>query len=216
MTALDPDPFKINRALKSAKGFDHLIVHLDRDTKSSIVYEMMGDNRHSKVWEDNHLSIPEAYNLLISRLEGNPWICCFCDDDFFDPKGLENLIAKIRKNEFNDYDIIHFRVHVSGIKQYHEWGAAEVNGKNLLSGNPIPAGSFFRKSAWEKAGGFRGLIWHDWCLWLRAYKAGCKFGFFPETVYWFMTRENSAQDSQLKIFDGDIEKAKASVIQYAE
>ena len=216
MTSLNPDGFKINRALRSARGFDEIYLHIDAASSFTPHIDLTKIEPPVIIVENEKpLKVDEAYNFIIESIPGDPWICCFCDDDFFDPIGLTELLASIRAGNHLAADIIHFQVHVSGNKPYHQWGAAQVSDKNIKEANPIPAGSFFKKSAWTKAGGFQGSIWHDWVMWLRAHKAGCKFKFFEQPVYWFIMRPDSAAERQLAAFDGSIEKARESVLAHA-
>ena len=213
MTSLNPNEFKINRALQSAVGFDDIIFHIDFNTSLIPKIESSKINPpFTEFYIKEHLGIGQAYNAMIKHIESE-WICCFCDDDFFDEKELAKLLVAIRAGDFADADIIHFKCHVSGNRPYHPWGAAKIKQEWLEEGNIIPAASFFRKSAWVKVGGFRGEIYHDWILWLRALKAGCRFKYFDGCVYWFMMRPDSAAVRQTSGMTS--EEARENVIKYA-
>jgi GT2 family glycosyltransferase len=66
---------------------------------------------------------------------------------------------------------------------------------NLKKFNSIPGVSWFKKSVWENIGGFTWDKAEDWDFWLRAYKAGYKFQYFPEVVYNFNKRKDSVSSS---------------------
>lgn len=182
------DSVYLNRCL-----FDDLIVHING--KSIRQNNITGSFTPI-------LSIPESYNYLIKNIVKTEWVCCFSDDDYF---YKENL-SKITSQFYNkiDADVIHFKFHISGYvppqdircwfgkKEYDLFEKNPITSKLLEKHNRLPAASFFRKSAWEKVGGFQGDKCHDWDLWKRMAAVGCKFKYFDYLVYNHVRRENSA------------------------
>ncbi len=64
----------------------------------------------------------------------------------------------------------------------------------LLRINPLFATSLFRKSAWQKAGGYRVRphpFYEDFSMWVTAFLAGCKFQYVPFKVYTHTDRPDS-------------------------
>ena len=177
--------------------FDNLIVHING--KSIRSYNKFG------IFEEK-LSIPDAYNYLIKNIVDTEWVCCFCDDDYFYPEGLAKMIAEVHKGI--DADVAHFKFHISGYcppqdkrawlwgKEYDLCERQPITPKLLEKHNRLPAGSFFRKSAWEKVGGFQGEKCHDWDLWKRMEKASCTFKYFDYLVYNHVRRQGSAWEKQ--------------------
>ena len=149
-------------------------------------------------------SIADAYNSLIEKFVETEWICCFCDDDYFYPEGLTNMITEIKHGNARDYDVAHFKFHISGYvppqdkrcwfgrREYDLCEKKPITPKLLEKHNRMPAGSFFRKSAWEKVNGFQGDKFHDWDLWKRMSQAGCKFKYFDHVVYNMVRRPTGA------------------------
>lgn len=213
MTTLNPDEFKLNRALQSATGFDEIALHIDPGTIKIPHIDLTKITPPVNIISsESSLKVNQAYDLIISEIQTD-WICCFCDDDFFDAKALNTLIQSIRNTDFLGADVVHFKVNVSGETPYHTWGAGDIDLPSMEKANMIPAGSFFRKSVWEKNGGFRGELYHDWIFWLRAIKNGCKFRFFDTCVYWFMMRQGSAAFRQIEGLTS--EEIRAKVLEYA-
>lgn len=215
MTSLNPDVFKLNRALQSAKGFDQIFLNIDPATKVFPKIEagqLQIEPPPDFIDTPNTMLAGQAYDFIIKQIESE-WICCFCDDDFFDEKELSRLLTAIRAGDFADADVINFRVHVSGIKPYHQWGVPEPKLDAMQTSNHIPAGCFFRKSVWEKTGGFKGTLLFDWIFWLRALKAGCRFKYFDGPVYWFMMRKGSLafRETEGQSYDETLQK----VLDYA-
>ena len=206
-TSHNPDINLLQKMLDSAKGFDDYVVHINEKGMSFPIHAQQ------RILTEN-LTIPQAYNFCIKEYVETEWICCFCDDDYFYPEGLSKMIAEV----FNgiDADVAHFKFHVSGYMPRQDYRGRifkAITGKSeydlcekqpitpelLTRHNRLPHGSFFRKSAWEKIGGYQGSFEHDRNLWLRMSQAGCKFKYYDYLVYNFCRRENSAwikQDAQ--------------------
>ena len=175
----------MNKMLDSAKGFDHIAFREESP--------------------DNPLPIARAYNILIDNVT-TEWICCFCDDDYFYPEGLSKMIAEVH-NGINA-DVAHFKFKISGHRppqDIRSWLLGNtydlcekqyITDQLLEKHNRLPAGSFFRKSAWEKVGGFQGEKCHDWDLWKRMEKASCTFKYFDYLVYNHVRRQGSAWEKQ--------------------
>lgn len=205
-TSLNPDERLLNKMLQSAIGFDEVILHIDPFSKYYdyfINYPKSGSPIR-RYFSSTHLDIAQAYNTLISQADDG-WICCFCDDDYFFPE-LSQMIDEVHKGI--DADVAHFQFRVSGHRPfkdlrswvkgsiYYLWEDKPITVKLLEKHNRLPAGSFFRKSAWEKVGGFQGDKCHDWDLWKRMVKAGCTFKYFPYLVYDYVRREGSSWQKQ--------------------
>lgn len=180
-TTLGNRPELLQRMLDSAIGFDVIVVH---------------DNSKTE-----HLSIPDAYNQLIEKVN-TQWVCCMCDDDYFYPEGLSKMIAEVHEGIVAG--VAHFKYHISGYcpkedkrawilgKEYDLCERSPITPKLLRKHGRMPAASFFRKSAWELAGGFKGSFEHDRDLWIRMAEAGVHFKYFDHLVYNFVRRDKSA------------------------
>lgn len=107
------------------------------------------------------------------------------DDDLFNQRNVIELRKFVNKN---DSDIWHFPIMMFG-EQSGEWGSSNTIG--LPGSNVIPSGSWFKKSVWEKLGGFQYPLAEDWDFWARAKKKGMKFTFFQKPVYQHRMRKGS-------------------------
>ena len=198
-TSHNPNLELLNKMLHSAQGFDSVILHINGEYV-----------RHDfvKYGIEIKLSIPEAYNKFIKDFVYTEWVCCFCDDDYFYPSGLSKMIQEVHLGI--DTDVAHFNFTISGyrpFKDYRSWilgkeyelGERQPITPSLLSKhNRLPAGSFFRKSAWEKVGGFQGDASHDWYLWFMMANAGLRFKYYDVLVYNLVRRKGSAWERQHK------------------
>lgn len=207
-TSLDRDSHLTCKMLKSAKGFDETIYHINGKGCSRI-----NNERTIETYFYDKFNVPDAYNYLIGNFVTTEWICCFPDDDFFYPYGLENILHEVHQGI--DADVAHFRFKVSGYLPKQDYrgrifkaitGRAEyelcerkpITPELLKKHCRLPAGTFFRKSAWKKVGGFSGDFEHDRLLWIKMAEAGCTFKFFNHLVYEFYRREGSAWFRQQK------------------
>jgi hypothetical protein len=138
------------------------------------------------------------------------------------------MLFAIRSNKASDCDVCTFNTVVTGYLPWRDKGSVvveflnryiapllilkgievkarriygyggNITEKQMLRDSYTPAGSFFRKSAWDKVGGMTGHIAHDWILWLKMIRSGFRFKYFEYIVYTYERRENSAWFRQFK------------------
>lgn len=192
-TSHNPDYTLLEKMLDSAMKFDDIIVHING--KSIRQGGKIG--RFTK-----KLSIPDAYNYLIKNIVTTSWVCCFCDDDYFYPEALAKMIEEVHNGIIAG--VAHYKFHISGYippqdkrcwfgqKEYDLGEKNKITPTLLETHNRLPAGSFFRKRAWEMVDGFQGDKCHDWDLWKRMARRGIEFKYFDTLVYNHVRRENSA------------------------
>jgi len=109
-------------------------------------------------------------------------------DDFFFPRSIRTLLHYAKE----DHDIFYGFITSSGTAVYPFQGV--ITRDILLNQNPIFCSSLFRKSIWEKVGGYkirRGPHYEDWNFWCRCFMAGAKFQYIPTLVYEHTERGDS-------------------------
>jgi hypothetical protein len=244
VTSLNPDENKLNKMLASAVGFEEILLHIDAGTKNypDIDFKNAG-SRIRMIDHPEHLEIGPAYDMLVKEVK-TEWVCVFFDDDYFDVEGLRQMIQQVNNNP--DCDIAHFQCTVGGYmplvdrrglvfrffqnivapylkKKYlvldikYLLGCQSVSVESLEKDNGLPAGSFFKKYVWEKVGGFKGRITHDWIFWLRSARMGFRFKYFDYVVYHYIRRQDSAWFKQLKQeCGGNWKKCRETVLREAE
>ena len=164
-------------ALKSAEGlFDDIIIVDDGSTEPV---------ENATVTHETNKGFYQARNTGITHAKDG-WIASLDDDDEFIP---ENVLLLKRFAEQSKADIIHFPIEMFGDMNC-VWGHSP-NMENILNGNQIPSGSWFRKSLWEKLSGFQYPLAEDWDFWARAWKSGATFDFFPLPIYPHRMRKDS-------------------------
>ncbi len=131
----------------------------------------------------------EAKNTATKAASGDV-IATLDWDDYFDRGGVGLLKEFSNKNEG---DVYHFQLQMFGTDRGIYGGGAKPEW--LTSFNSIPGISWFKKSMWEAIGGFTYDMAEDWDFWLRAFKAGYKFSYFPGIVYYNNRRPDSRSAS---------------------
>lgn len=179
----DPNPFYIEEMLRSAKGFDEIVLYLDHlRPLTPLALDFWTPEGIRIVRSHSRFNIAEGFNFAISQTH-NEWVCSFCDDDVFNASELANLLSAMREDGFGDNaDIIHFPVTTNdGI-----WGTTpSFSLETIRDNNLIPHGSFFRKDVWKYLGGYKLDPGADWNFWIRAKAVGFRFKFWPQPVYYF-------------------------------
>lgn len=114
-------------------------------------------------------------------------------DDFFFPRSLLSLVYYATTNDnYKSKDIFYGGMTSSGKLKYPYTG--EITREILLDSNPIFCSSMFKKSIWEKVGGYKvrkGPHYEDWNFWCKCYMAGAKFQYVPALVYEHTERPDS-------------------------
>lgn len=176
----------LQRALASAEGlFDEYII-VDDGSKVPLQLSFLADpSLYKLIRHETNKGFYEAKNTAVKAATGDV-MCTLDDDDYFDRGGTCLLKEKASKTEG---DVYHFQLQMFGADNGIYGGGAEP--KNLTSFNSIPGISWFKKSMWEAIGGFTYEWAEDWDFWLRAFKAGYKFTYFPEIVYYNNRRPDS-------------------------
>jgi glycosyltransferase involved in cell wall biosynthesis len=112
-------------------------------------------------------------NYGIAAAKGK-YICCLDADDLLHPVFLE---ASVFLAEAEDWDIVSPSVRCFGDSEF-EWILQAPSLEKLLEANCIATAALFRRTVWEKTGGYRDWgkqaahIPEDWDFWIRALASG--------------------------------------------
>lgn len=203
----DPNPQWLKQCLDSAHPFDEIVLYVDgmpaqdgfSDETAGVKFVSDGKSRN----------ISDGFNYAIAQATGN-WICSFCDDDYFYRDNLLMLLDLLRANAYSDCDIIHFPVMVNGGYQWGHFNDFSLG--DIETNNCIPHGSFIKREAFNRLGGYKLDEGADWNLWIRAKRAGLRFRGFKNPVYFFRHgHERSAFQKQVDALGGH-EQLKRKVL----
>ena len=191
------------RAIESCllQNVDKEIIVVDDCSTVPIIHkvlELIDSNGIRLIRHPENRGLSAARNTGIAA-SSNDFIIPLDSDDFFFPRSLSGLLAMVS----SEYDIFYGLMTCSGrvVKPY----TGVIDRDVLLKENPIFSSSLFRKTAWEKVGGYKvrqGPHYEDWNFWCRCYMSGLKFRLVPVLVY----EHTERLDSMLRFLEKSKEK----------
>lgn len=189
----NPDIKMFQEAIDSVNkcGFDEYILVDDCSDKP-----FDADYRFEK-WGGND-NIGNVRNKGVELCSGD-YVATIDDDDYFIPENVAKLKKFIEENP--DADVYHFPCELTG-EFTGLWGV-EPNFNRLLEYNQIPCGSWVKRSVLLKEK-YEPEQPEDWELWIRLYKNGYRFAYFPEPIYVHRMRKDSisaAKSDMMKNFN---------------
>jgi glycosyltransferase involved in cell wall biosynthesis len=124
----------------------------------------------------------ESINLGIKNAKGE-FIIILDADDTLIPYAIDAMVDTI-----GDDTVVYGNIQMSD-SIYHT--PPKITKEVLLSYNPIGLTSLFRKSAWEKVGGFKEVVYTDYRFWVEMFLSGAHFKYLDQIVYKHNFREGS-------------------------
>ncbi|MFC3124176.1 glycosyltransferase [Pseudoroseomonas globiformis] len=128
-------------------------------------------------------------NFGISQARGK-YICCLDADDMLRPTYLEKALFLLERHGF---DVVSAALQMFGKEQTVIHIVERPDLDAILEGNHVLTCAVFRRSLWEKAGGYRdtdrtvtGYVYEDWSFWVRLAALGARFlnlAFDPLLLY---------------------------------
>lgn len=129
-----------------------------------------------KVFARRNRGVAAARNYGITQAQGE-YICCLDADDRIDPLFLTRLSAALDADPA--LGIAYSDMLVFGVNEQNEAfetliTCSEYDFEALKRGNLLPCCNLFRRTAWERAGGYKNInpSWEDYELWLNMGKMG--------------------------------------------
>jgi glycosyltransferase involved in cell wall biosynthesis len=138
-----------------------------------------------------NLGLAKARNSGIKESKGE-FIIILDADNKLRPIFLEKTIEILKNNQA--IDVVHGNAQNFGNKNT-VWQSKPFDFKEMLLNNYIDACAGFRKSTWEKLGGYDENMplmgFEDWDLWLRMGNSGCQFKYADEIFFDYRVRDHS-------------------------
>jgi len=174
----------LQKALDCSHLFNEVVLHVN-DRLTAVNVEVPKNCK--VIYKEEKCSVEEALNDAISLAKGE-FILPFTDDDYFHPENLTYLINFI-KQHYADYDVVHYPIWSGNDKKgWRKWGdEREINFDKLLDENYLPFSSVYRKSVWEKVGGYKHDIpFSDWAFWIKVVQKNFKFYYLDNPIYFHL------------------------------
>jgi len=169
----------VNSALRQINAPKHeVIVVDDGSTDDSLLNARRAAEGRTNI---RFYSLPNggvsaARNFGISHAKGE-YICCLDADDLIDPNFLSRLSAALDADPglgIAYSDFVAFGTNQRGMPFEAPITCEEYDFEKLKRGNLMPCCNLFRRTAWERAGGYKPInpSWEDYELWLNMGKLG--------------------------------------------
>jgi glycosyltransferase involved in cell wall biosynthesis len=160
------------------------------DDTATVAKNLMADDDRIRLIEKGNGGLSEARNAGILAARGD-LILPLDADDLIAPTFLTKAAAFFHRNGLETVVSCQFEFFgaASGV-----WKPKGAGIEYFVHFNTIVASSLFRKSLWQKIGGYDEnmmLGMEDWDFWLRAADAGAVFEIIQEPLFKYRRRENS-------------------------
>ncbi len=170
--------------------FEIIIVNdgsTDKQTKQLLSHY---EKEKTRVICTENQGLAAARNTGIGEAKGR-YILPLDADDFIEPGYLENA-ARLLDNQ-GDLGIVYCQAQLFGAVET-KWLLPEYSLKAMLLDNVIFCSAMFRKSDWERVGGYDpGMIygWEDYEFWLSLIELGRKVYQIPEVLFSYRVSSDS-------------------------
>ncbi|MDD3155584.1 MAG: glycosyltransferase family A protein [Victivallaceae bacterium] len=185
-------PESLNSVLASDVSCYEIIVVDDGSTDAE-TESFLDSYRHEKVRivRQANAGVAAARNRAISLARGK-YILPLDSDDRIAPEYIGKALALM-----DQYDIVTCRAEFFG-REEGLWELPEYDFHRFLNENCIFVTSMFRKSDWEKSGGFKSCMKHgneDWEFFITLIEGGATRVFrIPEVLFYYRRHQNSRTD----------------------
>jgi glycosyltransferase involved in cell wall biosynthesis len=143
----------------------------------------------TRVLAQENRGVSAARNYGIRHAQSR-YIVCLDADDKIRPSYLEKAVALLDADEVIGFVTSDIRV-FGGDEDI--WRAGPCRFPEMLFRNRCHTASVFRRSAWERAGGYCETlgVGEDWDLWLSLLELGYRCQVIPEVMFEYRVRTNS-------------------------
>lgn len=158
---------------------------------NQIIASISKNDTSIKVINQPNLGLAKARNNGIKEARGK-FIIPLDADNKLRPVFLEKTIRILKEN--SNIEVVHGNAQNFGNKT-SLWKSKPFYFPEILLNNYIDACAGFRKSSWEKLGGYDENMpvmgFEDWELWLRMGNLGYEFQYIDEVFFEYRVRDNS-------------------------
>ena len=140
--------------------------------------------------------VVKARNLAISKSTGT-YILPLDADDAIEPDYVEKAVKILQNNP--EIGVVYCKARYFGSKQ-GIWKLPEFNKNEMLYTNHVFVSALFRKSDFEKLGGYKEYMndgYEDWDLWLSFLENGFKFHQIDEFLFNYRQYKEESRTSKI-------------------
>lgn len=170
------------------------------DRGAEIVEQMAARDKRIQLLLQTNAGPSRARNNAIEQARGT-YILPVDADDTISTRYIALAVEAIQADA--EVKVVTCRCHFFGNRE-GEWHLPEFRLNDLATENRIHASSLYRRSDWERIGGYNEKIIarEDWAFWIAMLKDGGKVVKLPEVGLYYRVREASKryQDRKLKSF----------------
>jgi glycosyltransferase involved in cell wall biosynthesis len=202
-----------NQGAYLEEAVDSVLAQTFQDFEIIIVDDGSTDEETIKILQDyarpktrvirtDNLGLSAARNNGV-REAGGEYILPLDADDKIGPGYLEEAVRILDRHP--DIGIVYCEAAFFGMRTSH-WHLPDYTSDHLLLQNIIFCTAFFRRTHWEKVGGYNiNMIygWEDWDFWLSLIHLGVKVYRIPRVLFFYRLREESmsrAMDEKKQFF----------------
>lgn len=171
-----------------------------KDATVSIVEQYMTRDSCVKLIKQKNAGPSRARNNAIEHCCGE-YILPVDADDLISPTFIGSAVEAIESD--SEIKVVSCRCEFFGLRK-GEWMLPDFTLKDLALDNRVCATSMYRRSDWQRAGGYSETIIarEDWAFWIAMLKDGGKVHRLPEVGLYYRVRAASKrfQDRKLKGF----------------
>ncbi|MEJ2745554.1 MAG: glycosyltransferase, partial [bacterium] len=179
----------LDEALQSVRNqtfMNHEIIIVDDGSTEALTLNKLKEIEEWKipgvrVIHQANAGVSLARNHGITESRGK-YICCLDADDILEPTYLEKCLLVL---ESNDLDLCYTYVQLFG-DDYRVWKTSTFDVRSILQGNCVSTSAVFKKSCWERAGGYKDNMhhgWEDWDFWISLAGIGARGAVIPEPLF---------------------------------
>ncbi|MFM0597983.1 glycosyltransferase [Paraburkholderia dilworthii] len=145
-------------------------------------------------------------NFGISHARGK-YVCCLDADDRLAPTYLEKALFML---ESYDYDVVSPALQFFGERSDVFAPCERPDLDMLVHGNHVVTCAVFRRSLWQKAGGYRdsdpttGHLHEDWLFWVRIAALGARFLNLREPLFFYRSHGATLSNSD-SVLDNELQ-----------
>jgi len=177
---------------QSFEDFEIVIVNDGSTDQLTIQMLQKYDKPRTKVlWTENQ-GLPSARNNGIRASEG-AYVCCLDADDKYHPDFLAKTMEVLERDLSEKIGFVTTWAQVFG-EENRVWMTTGYDPARLALENVVHVASLFRRTCWEKVGGYAPNLrdgYEDWNFWLSIVARGYRWDCVKEALFCYRKRKQS-------------------------